>query len=101
MSIVYSAPNPICNCTLTYAQRVVRLLAAQGFPGGTLFINPVPTWAQPAGSMIPVSEFASLGITSNIPVYFQLQVPGKPDYYDAAVVGLDLDSGVPADQALQ
>lgn len=97
----YTAPNPVLNQTITAAQRTVRQLAAAGFPGAVLFINPVAPAGVNAGQLIPVSQFDDLGIPSFQPVYFQLQVPGKPYYYDAGLVSLDLDAGVPATQALQ
>lgn len=100
---VYSAPNPFCNCLPTTAARVVRQLASQGFPGAVLFVNPVSTDAKPAGTIISYADFlqANPGFATSNPIYFQLQVPGKQDYFVAALVGLDLDWGIPAAEALQ
>ena len=88
MSIVYSAPNPMCNATVSEGNQLVAYLAANGFPGATLLVNPIGTASEAAGTLIPLASFS--GVASNIPIYLQIQVPGKPDVYDVGLVNLFL-----------
>ena len=98
--ISYVAAQPLFNLTVAEGNWVVKQLAAQGFSGATLFINPISS-SGPAGSLIPVAEAASLGIPTNLPIYLQLQVPNKPDFYTAGLVAFDLLAGKTAAQALE
>lgn len=94
MSIVYSAPNPMCNATVSEGNQLVAYLAANGFPGATLLVNPIGSASEPAGTLIPLASFSgvpsNIPISANTPIYLQVQVPGKPDVYDVGLVNLFL-----------
>lgn len=100
--MTFAAPNPICNATLSEGHMLVNLLASNGISGATLFVNPVQgVPGEVLGQMIPESEFTKVGVPATGPIYLQVQVPGKEDFFTVGLVlYFVVVLGVPVKQAL-
>lgn len=82
----FSAPNPICNATISEAHQLMAMLTAQHIEGAQLFVCPQGTTGLVAGALIPESDFTKNEVPTQTPIYLMLTVTGKPDAYTVGMM---------------
>lgn len=107
------AASSRCNMNLSDADELVANIAAEGVVG-VLFAN--PTGGSTGSYMIPEkpkqangsamwvdtsTDLTTMGVPRDLPIYLQIWVESKKDYYVAAMVAKSLSRGETVAMALE
>lgn len=72
----FAAPNPFWDSTISDGQTLLAYLATQGYPNGTLGVNPLSVSAgQIIPGIIPFSEFAQYCVPTTTPILLVVILP--------------------------